>query len=167
MADYWYVASPYSLYIYGKEAAAREVGMAALELSKRGFHVFSPIAHSHAMCLTDPGLKDDAFFWEAQDRPFLELAAGLIVVRMRGWDESIGVDHEIRCTREMKKPILYLEWNDESRADLDESGFSNLGNKGSGTRGKAREFQNDSGTVVPIIGGHGNTDPSGTVYGPS
>ena len=167
MAEFWYVASPYSLYVYGKEAAAREVGMAALELAKRGFTVFSPIAHSHAMCLTAPKLKDDQLFWELQDRPFLESAMGLIVVKMRGWSESVGVDHEINRSRELKKPIMYLEWDDESREDFDAGRFLDSGNAERSARGEEAELSDDSGTVVPIIGDQGDTSPSSSLYGPA
>tara|TARA_Y100000593_G_scaffold6893_1_gene13023 strand:- start:405 stop:908 length:504 start_codon:yes stop_codon:yes gene_type:complete len=167
MAEFWYVASPYSLYIYGKEAAAREVGMAALELTKRGFTVFSPIAHSHAMCLTAPKLKDDGFFWEIQDRPFLEAAMGLIVVKMRGWSESIGVDHEIKRSREMKKPIMYLEWDDESREDSDAGTFPDRGDEERSAWREEGKLSHDSGTVVPIVGDQGDATTSSTLYGPA
>jgi len=167
MGEFWYVASPYSLYVYGKETAAREVGMAALELAKRGFSVFSPIAHSHAMCLTAPKLKDDALFWELQDRPFLETAMGLIVVKMRGWSESIGVEHEIARSREMGKPIMYLEWDDESRTDIDEGGFTDSGDPERSAWRAAGKLSDDSGNVVPIVGDQGDADASGTVYGPA
>ena len=167
MAEYWYIASPYSLYDYGKEAAAREVGMAALELTKRGFTVFSPIAHSHALCLTDSRLQDDGFFWEQQDRPFLEAAMGLIVVKMVGWSESIGVDHEINRSREMKKPIMFLEWNDESRADFNESGFADIRDAQRSAWRQEGKLSNDSGTVVPLIGDKGDANAGGTLYGPA
>jgi hypothetical protein len=167
MADFWYVASPYSLYPYGKETAAREAGMAALELAIRGMNVFCPIAHSHAMSITSPQIQEDMIFWEKQDQPFLEACVGLIVVKMRGWTDSIGVTYEIEHIRRLKKPVMYLEWDDASRNDPEESNFADVGSEESAARGSSRELYDDSGTVVNISRDKDNADSGMHLFVPS
>ncbi len=102
-----YLASPYS----HPDPAVREqrfhaACQAAVALLHAGRVVFSPIAHSHP--LAQHGLPGNWHFWERYDRAFLELCDEVVVLMLDGWQESVGVQAEIRIARELGKPVRYL-----------------------------------------------------------
>lgn len=103
---YVYLGSPYSKYEAGHDAAARVVADAAASLMRRGLVIYSPIAHGHAVAAH--GLPLDWDFWKAQCQPLIDGAAGLIVLTMAGWQESIGLQYEIEEFVRTGKPILHL-----------------------------------------------------------
>ena len=84
------------------EAACR----AAAALICRGQTVFSPIAHSHAICRY--GVPLDWQFWQRHDRRYLDVCDEVVVLMLDGWRESIGVQAEITIARELGKPVTFL-----------------------------------------------------------
>lgn len=103
-----YLASPYSLYSAGHEAAYVEACVAAADLIRAGYRVYSPIAASHPIA-THGGLDNmDADLWLDQCAPFMEAAAGIVVLMLEGWQESYGVAHEIERFANMDKPIVLM-----------------------------------------------------------
>ena len=102
-----YLASPYShsdLSI--REERFRAACQAAAHLLRLGHVVFLPVAHPHP--IAEFGLPTEWAFWERQDRGFLEHCNEVIVLTLDGWDESLGVQGEIRIARELGKPVRYL-----------------------------------------------------------
>jgi nucleoside 2-deoxyribosyltransferase len=102
-----YLASPYS----HPDPAVREQRFhaacrAAVALLHAGRVVFSPIAHSHP--LAQHGLPGNWQFWERYDRAFLERCDEVVVLMLDGWEESVGVQAEIRIAQELGKPVRYL-----------------------------------------------------------
>jgi hypothetical protein len=102
-----YLASPYShpdtdVRQQRFEAACR----AAAELIRHGKTVFSPIAHSHAICRY--GLPLDWRFWQRHDRRYLEVCDEVVVLLLDGWQESVGVKAEIAIARELGKPVSFI-----------------------------------------------------------
>ena len=85
------------------EAACR----AAAELIRMGKTVFSPIAHSHAICRY--GLPVDWRYWEPHGRRFLETCDEVVVLTLNGWQTSVGVQAEIAIARELGKPVTFLD----------------------------------------------------------
>jgi hypothetical protein len=106
--SYWYLATPYTNYPDGHQAAFDKACSIAASLMKHGIPVFCPIAHSHPIAWhgIDP---IDAELWKKLDAPFVDSCMGIIVAKMRGWETSGGVAHEIDVCRKANKPILYLE----------------------------------------------------------
>jgi hypothetical protein len=104
----WYIATPYSKYHMGLEMAfIRACEISALFV-KKGFKVFSPIAHTHPIAIhgnIDPLSHD---IWIPFDETMMQLADGMVVCCLKGWDESKGVGIEIGRFEEMGKPIFYL-----------------------------------------------------------
>jgi hypothetical protein len=81
----------------------------AARFIKAGIPVFSPIAQSHPVALhggIDPLSHD---IWLPADRPMMDAACGIIVVRMEGWEESVGIAHEIAVFKAAGKPVLYVD----------------------------------------------------------
>lgn len=108
----WYLASPYSLWHRGLEDAFEQACIAAAKLIRQGYFVFSPIAHSHPIAVHGDLDKLDHKLWLEQDERIMDAAAGLIVLRMPGWQHSKGVLSEIAYFERAKKPIRYFEWPD-------------------------------------------------------
>ncbi|MBS7697868.1 MULTISPECIES: DUF1937 family protein [unclassified Chelatococcus] len=103
-----YLATPYSKYAAGLDAAAAEASRIAARLMARGFRVLSPIAHSHAVSEAGNLDKMHPELWAYQDGPLLDAAAAVVVVLMPGWAESAGVRAEIDIARKQRKPIVFL-----------------------------------------------------------
>lgn len=102
-----YLASPYSHPDPAvREQRFRAACQAAVALLHAGRVVFSPIAHSHP--LAQHGLPGNWHFWERYDRAFLERCDEVLVLMLDGWEESVGVQAEIRIARELGKPVRYL-----------------------------------------------------------
>jgi hypothetical protein len=92
--SFYYLATPYTKYPHGHEAAAKEAARIAGELLRRGMIVYSPIAHSHQLAV-EAKLPETGFaYWMAADAPFMAAADRLIVATMDGWRDSVGVAHE-------------------------------------------------------------------------
>jgi hypothetical protein len=103
-----YLASPYShkdplVRLARFEAVCRVAG----ELMGNGFVVFAPIAHSHPIAeLTR--LPTDWAYWEVFDREFLRACSAIYVLQLPGWEESVGVQAEIRIAQELGLPVTYI-----------------------------------------------------------
>lgn len=106
LPGYVYLGSPYSKYEAGHDAAARVVADAAARLMHRGLAIYSPIAHGHAIAAH--GLPLDWAFWKSQCQPLIDGAAGLIVLTMAGWQESVGLQYEIEEFVRTGRPILHV-----------------------------------------------------------
>ena len=105
---FWYLATPYSNYPIGIEAAFKLACWQSGALIRAGVPVFSPIAHSHPIamaCRMDP-LDHD--IWLPLDMPMMDAARGLIVCMAEGWDTSYGVRVETETFRKAGKQIVYM-----------------------------------------------------------
>jgi hypothetical protein len=113
---YWYVATPYTHYPAGRDAAYRDANSAAAQLcQKYKMRVYAPIGHSHSLCAeygTVNGITDstDGEFWKWFDEPLLDASHGVAVVMMPGWSDSSGVLHEIAAAKAAGRPVLYFTW---------------------------------------------------------
>lgn len=103
-----YLGSPYTLYPNGLHEAARHASRAAATLMARGFVVFAPISHGHAIACLSDDLPDSWDFWKAQCQPFIDAAAALVVLKLDGWKESVGLNYEIGEAERQGKPIIYV-----------------------------------------------------------
>jgi hypothetical protein len=107
---YWYLATVYSSYPHGHDAACTDAAkMAALCFSNH-IPVFCPITHSHPMVpFLDPSIYNHEF-WMQMDYMFLDNALGLIVTKMDNWENSKGIALEIEYTKKLGKPVIYTEF---------------------------------------------------------
>lgn len=108
--SYSYIASPYTKYANGIEAAHRDVCEAVGVLVKLGMNCYSPIAHSHPIAIhggLDP-LNCD--FWMGLNYAMMNHAKELIVIKMDGWEQSKGIMAEIKAFRLLGKTVLFLSW---------------------------------------------------------
>lgn len=106
---YVYVGSPYTKYRDGHSAAAGDVSIVAGALMRLGLVVYVPIAHGHYVSMHDSRLPTTWEFWKKQCQPMIDAASALVVVTMDGWDESVGLAHEIACFLAARKPVIYAD----------------------------------------------------------
>jgi hypothetical protein len=108
---YWYLASPYTRYVEGIDAAAEEVSKVAAQLISAGVQVFCPISHAHFIAKISGLDPLDHKLWMALNQPFMDAAHGLLIVKMPGWKTSQGVGEEISAFKRSGKPISHMEWH--------------------------------------------------------
>ncbi len=104
-----YLATPFTHYPHGPEAAFIEAARIAGKLSLRGHAVFSPIAHGHAMAVHAEIDAYDAALWESINRPFVALCSECWVAMMDGWRDSDGIRQEIEDFTCADKVVRYLD----------------------------------------------------------
>jgi len=101
-----YLGSPYSLQADLNEAADIAEQAAAL-LMRRRHAVYAPIPHGHT--IARHGLPSDWSFWKRQCEPFIDAASALVVLKLDGWRDSVGLTYEIARFHEAGKPIVYVD----------------------------------------------------------
>jgi Domain of unknown function (DUF1937) len=104
-----YLASPYSKYPDGIEAAFTEVADLAGQLIKEGIPVLSPIVHSHPICEYSglDHLSHD--LWMKMDEPLMDACDAICVAKMTGWARSKGVGIELFRFKVANKPAYLLD----------------------------------------------------------
>jgi hypothetical protein len=108
-----YLASPYSKYPGGREAAFKEACAEAARVMQSGVGVFCPIAHSHSIEVEGmDGNIMDGDWWLEQDFTVLSKCDELWVYKMPGWNESYGVEKEIVFALAHNIPIKWVEYYD-------------------------------------------------------
>ena len=104
-----YLATPYS----HPDPDIREnrylvVTRVAAELMNNGYHIYSPITHSHPIALAGE-LPTSWEFWEQYDRTMLSVCTEMIVLRLVGWNQSVGIKAEISLAESMGLIISYMD----------------------------------------------------------
>lgn len=105
-----YLGSPYSRQANLDYAASR-AAEAAGSIMMRGFVVYSPICHGHFIAAGED-FPQDWSFWKRQCDPFIEVASALVVLKLDGWRDSVGLTYEIARFHEAGKPIVYVTMED-------------------------------------------------------
>ena len=105
-----YLATPYS----HPDAEIREVRFRLAcavtgELLAQGFRVISPIVHGHSVAQVS-NLPGDWEFWSGHCRALLTRCDRLLVLRVNGWRESVGVRAEIELAEGLRMPVHYLPY---------------------------------------------------------
>lgn len=107
--SFWYLATPYSKYPHGLDAAFRIAVQARGLLLKAGIPCFSPIIHSHPVameCGIDP---HDHKIWLPAESPILACASGLIMLRTESWEISYGMNAERIVFESSGRPVVYMD----------------------------------------------------------
>lgn len=104
-----YLASPYfhsdpAVMQARYEAAVRAAG----KLIADGVHVFSPIVHNHPVRVESGRIPGDHKFWLDYDRWFLEKCSKLIVLKLDGWQDSVGVGDEVSYANDRHIPVEFM-----------------------------------------------------------
>ena len=106
---FWYLASPFSRYEQGRPAAWLAATENVALLLKHDVPTFSPVVHFHPISICGTLYDKPHEFWMGLCRPFVDVALGLIVLKLDGWDVSRGVLEEMDLFEAADKPILFME----------------------------------------------------------
>lgn len=100
-----YLAIPYA----GMEEISFETAnRKAADLMEAGHIVFSPISHSHPIA-AQCGLPKDFEYWKAWNFAFIAWCEELYVVKLAGWENSIGLKAEIYEAMCIGKKVVYTD----------------------------------------------------------
>jgi len=103
-----YLASPYTSphghIMQGRYIAACH---AAATIALEGKCVYSPIVHWHMVAVMH-SLPRDFAFWDKQSFAMIDISAGVIVLQLEGWEQSIGVMKEIEYAQARGLPVTYM-----------------------------------------------------------
>lgn len=108
MSGLIYLASPYS----HPDPLVRERRFnaachAAAHFMAQGHLIFSPIAHTHPICLAG-ALPSGFDYWEKYDRAILAVCKEFWILRIDGWEQSKGITAERRIAHELGIPWKYV-----------------------------------------------------------
>lgn len=81
------------------------------KLVSEGKHVFGPITESHAY--DEFGVGNSGWeYWQKHDYLMIDKADELWVVKMKGWEQSVGVQAELTYAQKKGKQIVFLNVED-------------------------------------------------------
>ena len=104
-----YLATPYSKWEQGLDDAFIQAAKITARLLRCGVRAYSPIAHTHPIAVHGKLDALDHSIWLPFDEAIMERADVLLVAKMKGWDESRGIKHEIEFFEGKGKPVYYLD----------------------------------------------------------
>ena len=122
-----YLAAPYSYVVKSKEIGLSKpdyseqkekveqqryewITEATARLFEAGITVISPITQTHP-CAKYYGLSDKGLdFWLEHDLRLILRCDMLIVLKLKGWDQSEGVAKEIQFCKERGIPVVYAKF---------------------------------------------------------
>lgn len=107
--DLVYMATPYTRFPGGIEAAFQEASRIAACLMIAGVKVYSPIAHTHPLAIHGGLDPLDHNLWLPFDAAMIMKADACAVAKMETWEESRGITHEIDAFELLGKPVFYLD----------------------------------------------------------
>lgn len=104
-----YLASPYNHESAGVRQGRYLANVRALvSLVRAGRVAFSPIVHNHPVASSE-GFSSGWEFWKNVDTEFLRRSDRLVVLKLDGWQESVGVRAEMELAAELGLPVEYME----------------------------------------------------------
>ncbi len=114
----WYFAHPYT--VRGEDGKSKHAGEHAnflqacvktSELMKRGFNVYSPIAHTHPVHIIDPQfIKNDEYkLWIRLDNLVIAKTAFSGIILAQRWETSSGCKGEKEKFEARNLPVLLYE----------------------------------------------------------
>lgn len=107
--SFYYLATPYSNYPGGHDAAADAADREAGLLIKHGIMAMSPIAHCHRLFKSGYATGGDWETWKKWNQAMILSSRAVIVCKLDGWQESKGVQAEIDLCKTLDKQVIYME----------------------------------------------------------
>lgn len=104
-----YLATPYSKYEPGIEQAFVDASALSARMMSAGVKVYSPIAHTHPLAIHGNLDPYDHTIWLPFDQAMMDASAACVVATMPGWQESFGIQHEIKWFGDAGRPIFYVD----------------------------------------------------------
>ncbi len=105
---FWYMASPYTKYPAGEDAAFQAAAEQSALLLSCGVYVMSAITHAHPIYRAKPELGGAWETWAEMDRRLIAASCGMIVCTLESWEESKGIAAEIEFAQSIGRRIVYM-----------------------------------------------------------
>lgn len=109
MRGYYYLATPYTKYPGGIEAAFRLACAQSALLVRAGVSAFSPIAHTHSIAIHGNIDPLDLELWLKVDAALIASACGCIMLRAESWEQSKGMAYERDAFFANGRPVVYMD----------------------------------------------------------
>lgn len=87
------------------------------DLINKGYKVFSPIVYGHY--LVQYGTGSEFADWEEFDKWMIDNCSRFVVLRLEGWEESVGVKEEIEYADSLGKYVEYMDVNNMEEWEYD------------------------------------------------
>jgi hypothetical protein len=105
---FYYIAAPYGDKSRDVvEARIQTYEMYDAMLVVLGHFTFSPLDKHHKLKYAN--IPGDYKYWEYYCKAMLKLSAGVVVLMLKGWDTSVGVQDEIKYATELGIPVYYVQ----------------------------------------------------------
>jgi len=114
---WWYLAHSYTCkndkgdYIFeGEVANFNMANIRAARLIDLGWHIYSPISHTHPIHAAYPPFVGGQVHapWYAYDNDFIRTVPFVGIILCPGWEDSSGCRHEKELFEELGRRILFL-----------------------------------------------------------
>ncbi len=113
-----YLASPYTKHPKHVRQLFFEVLCdITAQMFNRGEYVFTPIVYAHPVAARH-NLPPDWDYWKEYDERFISICSSLWVLKFPGWEESTGVQAEVKIAEGLGLPVRYVELSEFS-IDID------------------------------------------------
>ncbi len=104
-----YIGSPYSdPDPQTRDDRALLVGAFAIHCVKKGLIVYCPIASWHTLAVLHD-LPSGFLYWQRLNLGILRYCSEMYVLRLDGWDTSLGLREEMQAAHKMFIPIRHYE----------------------------------------------------------
>lgn len=103
-----YLASPYSGTFLEESFRFEKTQEYVARCMKQGLLVFSPIVYAHHMA-RDFEIGTDAEAWEEFNTEMITMCLDFWVLKLEGWEKSVGVQGEIFLARKLEREIKFIE----------------------------------------------------------
>lgn len=97
------------------ELRFKAVNKMAAKLMKAGAFIFSPISHTHP--IAKEGLPKGWDYWESYDKLMISKCDMMMVLKLPGWEDSVGVAEEILIAKSLPILIQYIEYKPDETFD--------------------------------------------------
>lgn len=101
-----YIASPYTSALVGvQEERFSQALQFTIACAKERLPVYSPIVYWHPLAKLGQ-LPTDADYWHATNMSFLRKADVVFLLALTGWDQSKGVQTELKVAKILGLPVV-------------------------------------------------------------
>jgi len=108
MNELYYLATPYSKFPGGLDAAFEMACRETALLMKAGVPVFSPIVHTHPVAMFAGMDPLDHSIWLPCDKPMMDASTGIIMLLAETWEQSYGMRIELEAFTAAGKDIVWM-----------------------------------------------------------
>jgi hypothetical protein len=105
---FWLLATPYTRYPHGHDAAYWLAVETRGFLLRNGIPCFSPIVHAHPVCHHCGFDVHDIPFWLLSEAPIRAHAHGMIFLLADGWRDSFGMKSEREEFEALSRPVVEM-----------------------------------------------------------